>query len=163
MEIRALQKPDFPAVQAIYQQGIETGDATFETGVKNWSLWDQNTAQAGRLVVVEDGSVLAWACLSDVASRCVYRGVAETSVYIDASARGQGLGLILLNALVEASEKAGYWTLQARIFPENAASIVIHQRAGFESLGLHKKLGKLNGIWRDVQLLERRSPVVGLD
>ena len=163
MEIRALQKSDFPAVQGIYQQGIETGDATFETGVKDWSLWDQNTAQAGRLVVVEEGSVLGWACLSDVASRCVYRGVAETSVYIDASARGRGLGLILLNALVEASEEAGYWTLQARIFPENAASVAIHQRAGFESMGLHKKLGKLNGIWRDVQLLERRSSIVGLD
>lgn len=163
MQIRTLQKSDYPAVQMIYQQGIETGDATFETGIKNWALWDQNTAQAGRLVAVEDSSVLGWACLSDVASRCVYRGVAETSVYIEAGARGRGLGLMLLNALVTASEEAGYWTLQARIFPENTVSIAIHLRAGFEAMGLHKKLGKLNGVWRDVQLLERRSRVIGLD
>lgn len=163
MDIRELQAADYPAVEAIYLQGIETGDATFETRVKNWTSWDQNTAQAGRLVAIDDDKILGWACLSDVTSRCVYRGVAETSVYIDASARGRGLGLILLNALVEASEKAGYWTLQARIFPENVASVAIHLRAGFKPMGLHERLGKLNGIWRDVQLLERRSSMVGLD
>ena len=154
---------DYPAVQAIYQQGIETGDATFETRLKSWQVWDESTAEVARLVALEGDAVLGWACLSDVTSRCVDRGVAETSVYVAAVARGRGVGLCLLNALVEASGAAGYWTLQARIFPENQASIAIHLRAGFEPLGVHRKLGKLNGVWRDVQLLERRSTVAGQD
>ena len=163
MQIRTLQRADYPAVQAIYQQGIESGDATFETRVKSWSDWDENTAKAGRLLALEGGEVVGWACLSEVTSRCVSRGVAETSVYVAAAARGRGVGLSLLNAFVEESEAAGYWTLQARIFPENKASIAIHVGAGFQSLGTHKNLGKLNGVWRDVQLLERRSAVVGQD
>ena len=163
MEIRKILQLDYPAVQKIYRQGIDTGDATFEADVKDWDLWDQSTTQAGRLAAFENDKLLGWACLSDVSSRCVSRGVAETSIYIAPAAQGRGLGLVLLNALVNASEQAGYWTLQARIFPENVASVVIHQRAGFERMGLHKKLGKLNGVWRDVQLLERRSPGVGLD
>jgi len=163
MQIRALLAVDYAAVQVIYQQGIESGDATFETQVKSWLAWDESSARAGRLVAVEGNEVLGWACLSDVTSRCVDRGVAETSVYVAEAARGRGVGLSLLEALVEASEDAGYWTLQARIFSENQASIAIHIRAGFASLGMHQKLGKLNGVWRDVLLLERRSTVVGQD
>lgn len=163
MEIREIEKRDYAAVQAIYQQGIDGGDATFQTQLKDWSEWNEATTKAGRLLAIEDSTVLGWACLSDVTSRCVYRGVAETSVYVANRAQGHGVGLLLLEALVLASEAAGYWTLQARIFPENLASIALHHRAGFETLGLHKKLGQLSGVWRDVQLLERRSPVVGQD
>ncbi len=161
--IRALQKADYPRLQAIYQQGIEWGEATFETEIKTWQVWDEMTAKAARLVAILDNEVIGWACLSEVTSRCVYRGVAETSIYVDNKVQGQGVGTALLQALIEASEAAGYWTLQARIFPENPASIAIHQKLGFEILGLHKNLAKLNGVWRDVQLLERRSKTVGLD
>lgn len=163
MDIREIEIRDYPAVQAIYQQGIDGGDATFQTQLKDWSEWNDATAKAGRLLAIEGKDVLGWACLSDVTSRCVYSGVAETSVYVANWAQGHGVGRLLLEALILASEAAGYWTLQARIFPENPASIALHHRAGFETLGLHKKLGQLNGEWRDVQLLERRSPVIGLD
>lgn len=163
LTIRALEKEDYPAVRLIYQQGIDYGDATFETGVKTWQEWDQASASAARLVAVEEGKVVGWACLSEVTSRCVYRGVAETSVYVHKDCRGQGVGGRLLAALVEASEAAGYWTLQARIFPENSASIRLHRTHGFVSMGIHRALGKLRGVWRDVELLERRSDVTGLD
>jgi len=163
LTIREFKKADYPAVQRIYQQGIDTGDATFETGIKSWDEWDTATADAGRLVAVEAGQVAAWACLSDVTSRCVYRGVGETSVYVNPEYQGRGIGKNLLKALIDASETAGYWTLQARIFPENVASIVLHEKLGFVSLGVHIKLGQLKGVWRDVQLLERRSSIIGVD
>ncbi len=163
VNVREFYKADYPAVQAIYQQGIDTGDATFETRIKNWDEWNAVTARAARLVAVEGEKVIGWASLSDVASRCVYRGVAETSVYVNPDYQGRGVGRHLLQALIDASEAAGYWTLLARIFPENVASIVLHEKLGFESMGTHIKLGKLNGFWRDVQLLERRSDVIGQD
>ncbi len=159
--IRGFKKPDYPAVQEIYQQGIDTGDATFETRIKTWKEWDAATAEAGRLVSTEGDQVVGWACLSDVTSRCVYRGVAETSVYVNPNFQGRGIGQNLLQALIKSSEDGGYWTLQARIFTENVASIVLHEKLGFVKMGVHIKLGQLNGIWRDVQLLERRSTVVG--
>jgi phosphinothricin acetyltransferase len=161
--VRALEKTDYPAVREIYQQGINSGDATFETRVKSWDEWDVTTAVAGRLVAIDGGQVVGWACLSDVASRCVYRGVAETSVYVNPAFQGRGIGRSLLQALIESSEDAAYWTLQARIFTENVASIVLHEKLGFVPMGVHIKLGQLKGVWRDVQLLERRSTVVGLD
>ncbi len=163
MQIRALLQADYPEVQAIYQQGIDGGDATFQTEVKDWQQWDASCVKASRLLAVEAGQVLGWACLTDMTSRCVSEGVAETSVYVENTAQGCGVGLQLLRALVSASEAAGYWTLQARIFPENVASIALHRHAGFETLGLHKKLGRLNGVWRDVLLMERRSSVTGQD
>ena len=138
MDIREIEISDYPAVQAIYQQGIDSGHATFQTQAKDWSEWNEATAKAGRLLAIEGNEVLGWACLSDVTSRCVYLGVAETSVYVANRAQGRGVGLKLLEALISASETAGYWTLQARIFPENPASIALHHRAGFETLGLHK-------------------------
>ena len=159
--IRELTKGDYPAVQAIYQQGIAGGDATFETRVKPWEEWDAATARAARLVAVDRDRVVAWACLSDVTSRCVYSGVAETSVYVEQGSQGRGIGTQLLAALIEASEKAGYWTLLARIFPENQSSIAVHRKLGFVDMGTHRKLGKLRDKWRDVQLLERRSEVAG--
>ncbi len=163
LTIRSLEQADYPAVQAIYQQGIDSGDATFETRVKSWEAWDQATAPAARLVATDTGEVVGWACLSDVSSRCVYGGVAETSVYVRHDHWGRGVGSRLLKALVDASEAAGYWTLQARIFPENEASIAVHRRLGFEPMGRHRRLGKLRGQWRDVDLLERRSKVAGID
>lgn len=161
--IREFRKEDYPAVQRIYRQGIDSGDATFETRVKSWEEWNTATSDAGRLVAIEAGQVAGWACLSDVTSRCVYRGVGETSVYVNPDYQGRGIGKSLLRALIDASEAAGYWTLQARIFPENVASIVLHEKLGFVSLGVHIKLGQLNGVWRDVQLLERRSTIAGMD
>lgn len=163
LTIRPLHEKDYPAVQSIYRQGIDYGDATFETRVKSWEEWDSVSAAAARLVAVEAGEVVGWACLSDVTSRCVYGGVAETSVYVQRDYQGRGVGGRLLAALIAASEEAGYWTLQARIFPENSASIRIHAKLGFVHMGTHKRLGKLRGVWRDVELLERRSEVVGLN
>jgi L-amino acid N-acyltransferase YncA len=163
LTIRTIEKTDYPEVQIIYQQGINSGDATFETRVKSWDEWDVATAVAGRLLATDGGQVVGWACLSDITSRCVYRGVAETSVYVNPGFQGQGIGRSLLQALIDSSEAAGYWTLQARIFTENVASIVLHEKLGFVPMGVHIKLGQLKGVWRDVQLLERRSTVVGMD
>lgn len=163
MIIRKFKEQDYSRIQAIYQQGIDWGDATFETNAKSWQQWDSATAPEARIVAVIDQELAGWACLSDVASRCVYQGVAETSIYVDNTFKGQGVGKVLMQALVDASEQAGYWTLQARIFPENPASIAIHHQVGFETIGLHNKLAKLNDVWRDVMLLERRSNTVGQD
>lgn len=161
--IREFRPADYPSVQTIYRQGIAGGDATFEIRAKSWEDWNTATAPSARLVAVEQDRILGWACLSDVSNRCVYQGVAETSVYVDTACQGHGVGTRLLQALIKASEKAGYWTLQARIFPENRASIGVHEKLGFKAMGVHRKLGKLGGRWRDVQLLERRSTVSGQD
>lgn len=161
--VRAFERTDFTQMQDIYQQGIDGGHATFETKTKPWPLWDQATAKAGRLIATQNDQVVGYAYLSDVSSRCVYQGVAETSIYVDTQAQGKGIGLQLLIALVKASELANYWTLEARIFPENIASIRLHEKAGFSTMGCYKKLGQLNGKWRDVQLLQRRSETVGQD
>lgn len=163
LKIRPLLRTDYPAVAAIYQQGINGGNATFETRLKSWQEWDVAVAPCCRLVAVMEGQVVGWACLSNVTSRCVYAGVAETSVYVANASQGHGVGAALLSALVAASEQAGYWTLQARIFPENIASIALHEKYDFYPMGTHQKLGKLHDSWRDVLLLERRSRVVGVD
>ena len=153
---------DWDAVQAIYQEGIATGDATFETDAPPWERWDAKHVPAARLVAVRGAALLGWAALSSVSDRCVYAGVAEVSVYVAESARGAGVGRSLLEALVTASEQAGFWTLQAGIFPENAASLAIHSACGFRVIGRRERLGQLQGRWRDALLLERRSPVVGV-
>lgn len=163
MQIRALLEADYPRVKAIYQQGIDGGNATFTSKAKEWAEWDQERAKAARLVGLIGDEIVAWACLSDVSNNCVYHGLGETTVYVDSAQQGNGVGLAMLEALVEASEKAGYWTLQARIFPDNEASIHVHEKAGFEVMCVHKKLGKHHDIWRDVVLLERRSTVAGQD
>lgn len=157
MHIREMTPVDWAAVRDIYRQGIDTGDATFETEVPGWSHWNQDHLEECRLVAISDGQVVGWAALSPVSGRCVYGGVAEVSVYVAEESRGQGVGSALLQALVEASEKAGIWTLEAGIFPENVASIVLHEKCGFRRVGLRQRLGKLKGVWRDVLLLERRS------
>jgi phosphinothricin acetyltransferase len=152
---------DWPAVATIYSEGIATGDATFETSVPAFEAWDASHLAAPRLVVRRDGQVLAFAGLAPVSARAVYRGVAEVTIYVAAAARGRGVGRRLLEALVEEAEAAGIWTLQAGIFPENEASLALHRACGFGVVGRRERLGELDGVWRDVLLLERRSARVG--
>lgn len=162
LEIAPMREAHWNAVREIYRQGIETGNATFERAVPEWADWDERHLPTTRLVARVDGEVLGWAALSRVSARHVYRGVAEVSIYIAETARGRGIGAVLLQALVSASEKDDIWTLQAGIFPENAASIRLHERTGFRIVGRRERLGCLDGRWRDVVLMERRSATVGV-
>jgi L-amino acid N-acyltransferase YncA len=158
--IRELRPDDWPAVRAIYEEGIRGGNATFETEPPTWESWDA-AHPALRLVAERDGTIVGWAAVSPVSDRCCYEGVGEVSVYVASRARGSGLGRRLLGELVERSEQAGFWTLTAGVFPENEASIRLHKRCGFREVGIRERLGALDGAWRDVVLLERRSAVVG--
>ena len=146
----------WPAVERIYLEGIATGNATFETESPGWEGWDAKHHRHSRLIALEGDDLLGWAALSPVSARRVYAGVAEVSIYIAATARGKGIGRELLRALIEHSEQNGIWTLQAGIFPENRASIALHQAHGFREVGRRERIGQLKGIWRDVVLLERR-------
>jgi L-amino acid N-acyltransferase YncA len=157
-----MQPEDWSAVREIYGEGIATGNATFETALPDWEKWNSNHRQDCRLVAGTNEQVLGWAALSPVSSRRVYSGVAEVSVYVAAAARGRGVGKVLLGALVEESELHGIWTLQAGIFPENIASIALHETCGFRKVGVRRRIGKLGETWRDVALLERRSSRVGV-
>ena len=148
---------DWEAVAAIYEDGIRARTATFETAVPDWTHWDGAHLAEPRLVAEEDGAVLGWAALSPTSTRPVYAGVAEVSVYVSEDARGRGLGRALLGALVEHSEAAGIWTLQAGVFPDNRASLALHRACGFRTVGIREGIGRLEGAWRDVVLLERRS------
>ena len=152
---------DWTDVARIYEEGIQTGNATFETEVPQWEEWDAGHLEACRLVMEEDGVIVGWAALSAVSRRQVYRGVAEHSIYVADSARGRGVGTELLGALVADSEEAGFWTLQTAIFPENEASIGMHERHGFRVVGIRERLGRHHGRWRDVVLMERRSAEAG--
>ncbi|MGH3102998.1 MAG: GNAT family N-acetyltransferase, partial [Gaiellaceae bacterium] len=151
---------DWPEVAAVYDQGIRTGLATFETEVPSWRDWDAAHLPSHRLVAELEGAVAGWAALSAVSERCVYAGVAEDSVYVAAAVQGRGVGGTLLRELVAGAERAGIWTVQAGIFPENLASLALHERCGFRRVGVRERLGSLDGVWRDVVLLERRSPLV---
>ena len=152
---------DWPAVREIYLEGIRTGNATFEKTAPEWEKWNASHLPSCRFVARSEVDLLGWAALSPVSGRCVYAGVAEVSVYVAERARGQGIGLKLLTSLVEASEQADIWTLQAGIFPENVASIEVHQRCGFRIVGIREKIGCMDGRWRDVVLMERRSTAAG--
>ena len=160
--VRNLVPSDWHQVRAIYSEGIQTRNATFETEAPDWETWDSGHLLNCRLVVAQDDRVLGWAALVPVSDRCVYGGVAEVSVYVAESGRGKGVGSSLLERLVESSEEAGLWTLQAGIFPENEASFALHERFGFRRVGTREKLGQMDGGWRDVVLLERRSRRVGV-
>jgi phosphinothricin acetyltransferase len=160
--IEAMQPQDWPTVRAIYLEGIATKNATFEISAPEWEKWDVAHLKNCRLVARHNGQVVGWAALSPVSSRCVYAGVAEESIYISESARGQGVGFKLLSALIEESEQAGLWTIQTGIFPENKVSLHLHERCGFRVLGVREKIGQMDGVWRDVVLMERRSRVVGV-
>ena len=161
MQIRSMIPGDWPEVARIYNEGIATGCATFETRIPAWKDWDQNHLPFGRLVSAEGETLLGWAALSPVSSRCVYGGVAEVSVYVGQDARGRGIGESLLRSLIEESERNGIWTLQSGIFPENLPSIRLHDNTGFRRIGYRERIGCLNGVWKDNVLYERRSHRVG--
>lgn len=161
--IREMGAADREEVHRIYLEGIATGNATFEAEAPSWERWDAAHIQSCRLVAVCDGRGLGWAALSPSSGRPVYAGVAEVSVYAGKDARGLGVGSALLSALIAASEREGFWTLQAGIFPENEASLALHKRHGFRVVGRRERPGRMkDGRWRDVLLLERRSSTVGL-
>ena len=161
--VNQMVSEDWESVRSIYEEGIATGDATFETAAPDWEKWDSSHLPEARLVARAGDQVLGWAALSRVSERCVYAGVAEVSVYVATTHRGRGIGGALLKSLVIESEKAGLWTLQAGIFPENKSSKAMHEKHGFREVGIRRRLGKLRGVWRDVVLLERRSGVAGAD
>jgi phosphinothricin acetyltransferase len=162
IRIRPFVKSDFPSVKDIYQQGIDSGDATFQEQAKDYDDWNESLLPNCRLVAENNRQIIGWAALSSASNRCVYSGIAEVSVYVSSNSQGSGVGNSLLESLIKASEEQGIWTLQAGIFPENKASIHIHSKNGFKVLGIRDKLGQMNGIWRDIVFMERRSKVVGL-
>ena len=157
MQIIPLQKEHYPKVSQIYAEGIQTGIATFETDVPNWEQWNEKMLPQCRFVLLKDNEVAAWCSLSAVSKRAVYGGVAENTIYVAAKFQNQGVGKKLLNHLIQASEKAGFWTLQAGIFPQNKASITLHENCGFRILGVREKIAQRDGIWHDNVIMERRS------
>jgi L-amino acid N-acyltransferase YncA len=159
---RSLVKDDWKSVTEIYRQGIETGNATFENEIPTWNKWDSTHLKFGRIVAQFDNVIVAWAALTPVSDRCVYSGVAEVSVYVANKYQGIKIGTKILERLISESEDEGIWSLQASIFPENKASLKMHENLGFRIVGHREKIGKMNGIWRDTTLLERRSKVIGL-
>lgn len=161
VSITSLMQEDWEAARSIYLQGIATGQATFQQQAPGWSDWNTAHLPNCRLVARVVHQVVGFAALGSVSSRHVYRGVAEVSIYVASEQRGRGIGRLLLGELIKESEAAGIWTLQAGIFPENTASLALHREAGFRTVGTREKLGEMNGIWRDVMLLERRSAVAG--
>jgi L-amino acid N-acyltransferase YncA len=160
-EIRPMEPSDWPAVERIYAEGIATGDATFETAPPTWDEFDRSRLAGHRLVATQDDTVVGWAALMPTSSRACYAGVVEHSVYVAESGRGRGIGKALMMALIEAAEAAGLWTIQTSIFPENEASVALHEAVGFRVVGSRERIAQLDGVWRDTILLERRSPNVG--
>jgi phosphinothricin acetyltransferase len=146
-------------VAAIFEEGIATKNATFETEVPRWEAWDASHLPL-RLVAEEDGRIVAWGALAPVSSRCCYRGVAEASLYVAGGYRGHGLGRALLEALIKQADAAGIWTIETGVFPENEASLALLRSCGFRVVGVRERIGQLDGVWRDVVFLERRSEVV---
>ncbi len=162
MELSVITERIYPQIRSIYEEGIETGLATFETKSTEWEPWNASHLAYGRQAAVQEGEVLGWAALTPVSSRCVYGGVAELSVYVASKARGKGVGTFLLENLIAESEENGIWTLQAGIFKENKASIALHEKCGFRIIGYREKIGKLGNEWKDNVILERRSKIVGI-
>jgi L-amino acid N-acyltransferase YncA len=157
MEIRPMRADDWPAVRTIYEQGIATRQATFETEAPPWESWDAAHLAGPRLVAEEDGEIMGWAALAPVSRRPCYAGVAEESVYVAEQARGCGVGRALLDTLCTEADAAGIWTIQTSIFPENVASIELHRGCGFRVVGTRERIAQLDGVWRDTVLMERRA------
>lgn len=153
---------DWKNVSEIYRQGIETGNATFQQEIPTYTDWDNGHLKNCRIVAIKDNQVAGWAALTPVSGRCVYAGVAEVSVYVADKNRGHKIGHKLLEKLIIESENEKLWTLQAGIFPENIASLKIHEALGFRKIGHRERIGQMNGIWRDIILLERRSKLIGI-
>lgn len=162
VDIEPLHPDDWEAVRRIYLEGLATGNASFETDAPPWEVWDAGHLPHSRLVAREDGQVLGWVALSPVSKRSCYAGVAEVSLYVAATSRRKGIGRLLLDAVIRAAEQRGIWTLQGGTFAENAASLALQQACGFRIVGRRERIGKLNGVWRDTILTERRSAVAGL-
>jgi L-amino acid N-acyltransferase YncA len=163
MTVKPLEEAHYPVVKKIYEMGIATGHATFQAEAPGWESWDRSHRKTCRLVMTdEQDQVIGWAALTPVSDRCVYGGVAEVSVYIDSRFRGKGIGKKLLESLIHESEKENLWTLQAGIFPENKASIALHEQCGFRQIGYREKIGQMKGLWRDTILMERRSKIAGV-
>jgi L-amino acid N-acyltransferase YncA len=152
---------DWEQVRSIYLEGVRSGNSTFETEAPSWEQWNEGHHEFARLVIRDGDKILGWAALSPVSKRSAYRGVAELTVYVAESARHQGVGRALLEAVIRESEQNGIWTLQASIFPENVASAKLHLRCGFREVGRRERISTLNGEWRDTVLFERRSKTVG--
>lgn len=163
LNIDSMRPGDWERVKAIYLEGILSGHATFETEAPSWEQWNANHLTFARLAARDGDALVGWAALSPVSQRCVYGGVAEVSIYVSASRRQKGVGRALLQGLISESERHGIWTLQAGMFPENLGSLALHRSCGFREVGRRERIGKLSGIWRDTILLERRSPVVGIE
>ncbi len=161
--IDALTEQDWDAVQRIYAEGIATGESTFETETPPRDRWFAAHRSPCNVVARAGKEILGWAALTPISSRAVYAGVAEVSIYVAAASRGQGVGAILLRALIERSEQHGIWSLQAGVFPENTVSIALHERCGFRRIGHRERIARLHGRWRNVVLFERRSARVGAD
>ena len=166
--VRDMTAADWPDVERIYREGIATGNATFEASPPSWEDFDREKVAHPRLVAVEDGAVVGWAAAGRVSSRCVYEGVLEHSVYVAESARGHGVGRVLLDAFLCAAEAAQIWTVQSGVFPENEPSLALHRELGFRTVGTRERVGKMgygpySGVWRDVVMIERRSSRVGID
>jgi L-amino acid N-acyltransferase YncA len=155
-EVRPFQPEDYPAVAAIFAEGIATGLATFESAVPSWEEWDAAHLPNHRLVAVLDGDVVGWVAIVPYSQRAVYRGVGEESVYVAERARGRGVGRTLLEAVIESARAGGLWTLQAGVFPDNEPSLALHLSLGFREVGVRERIGQLDGTWRDVVLLELR-------
>lgn len=162
MKIINIEEHHYPEISRIYLEGIAPGNATFQTEAPLWNDRDRSHLQHCRIILTEDDKVAGWAALTPVSSRCVYAGVAEVSVYVDAVQRGKGIGKKLLEELISQSESIGIWTLQSGIFPENRSSIRIHEACGFRIIGYREKIGNMKGIWRDNIIMERRSKVAGI-
>ncbi|MFF5173353.1 GNAT family N-acetyltransferase [Micromonospora sp. NPDC000089] len=161
LTVRPMTADDAGPVLAVYQAGLDGGDASFEVTAPTWAAFDAGRLAAHRLVAATgDGTVVGWVAVSPTSTRAVYAGVVEHSVYVDPAARGRGVARRLLDALVGSTEAAGIWTIQSGVFPENAASLALHARAGFRVVGVRERVGRHHGRWRDVVLIERRSPVV---
>jgi phosphinothricin acetyltransferase len=154
---------DADAVLRIYQAGLDGGQASFETTAPAWPDFDASRLPGHRFVAERDGAIVGWVAVSPVSTRPVYAGVVEHSVYVDPAAQGRGVGPALMEALIASTENAGIWTIQAGVFPENAASLRMHERLGFRVVGRRERVGRRHGVWRDTVLLERRSAVAGLD
>ncbi|HXS54957.1 MAG TPA: GNAT family N-acetyltransferase [Hanamia sp.] len=163
ISITTMLPEHWEAVKTIYEDGIATGNATFQTAAPGWQEWDDAHLKSCRIIATENNEVLGWAALSPVSSRCVYAGVAEVSVYVATNARGKKVGSLLLKELINQSEENGIWTLQSGIFPENKASISLHEKNGFRIMGYRERIGKMGNVWRDNLILERRSVTVGID
>lgn len=161
--IREMKPEDWETVAKIYKEGIDTGKATFQAEIPSFEEWDKGHMKICRLVACDGNTILGWAVLSPTSSRCVYRGVAEVSIYIGEAYRGKGVGKNILTSLINVSEENGIWSLYSAIIRENSSSIALHKNCGFREIGIREKIAKMpNGIWHDTVLMERRSKVVGI-